>query len=124
MRIENLKAGHLIPAYTGFSRYDPEWCWVVKDGDSMVAALIASPAHDTVILLELLKFGEVKGNWIAPLLRHVAKECVGRGFFRTMTWLSDSRPEEKKLRRVMKVFCRGGREEAFSGFVLEGAIRA
>ena len=120
MRIQHLKAGHLLPAYTGFLRYDPSWVWVVMDGENMVAALIAAPAHDTVLLLELLRFGEVSGDWIGSLLKQVARECRERGFDRVMTWLSDARPEERKLRKVMETY--GGRAETFSGVVMAGEI--
>lgn len=122
MRIEHLKDGHLIPAYTGFTRYQNEWVWIVMDGEKMVAALIAAPAHDTVLLLELLRFGEVAGDWIGPLLKQVARECRERGFDRVMTWLSDVKPEERKLRKVMETY--GGRAETFSGVVMAGEIHA
>lgn len=122
MTIEHLKAGQVLPVLLGFGRYDPSWVWVVRDDNGrMAAALIASPAHDAVVLLTIQRWGELRPNWIHVLMTRVGEECLTRGFDRFITWLAMDRDEERAIARAMKRH--GAQLERFDGECVAGPIR-
>jgi hypothetical protein len=93
MVIRHPREGDILPIPLEYERYDPEWVWIMGN-----AILIAAGAHDLVLLLRLVRFGEMDDPaWLRRLLRHVIKECRERGFHRYMTWLANDVEEEKKL---------------------------
>ena len=115
MQIRHPREGDVLPIPLEFERFDCDWVWLYGN-----AVLIAAPAHDAVILLRLVRFGEMPPLWIHRLFRQVIKETRARGFKRYVTWLSSAVEEERQLH---KIAARAGAHfEPFHGCLAGGAI--
>ena len=117
MEIKHPREGDVLPIPFEFTTFDPQWVWIYGN-----AVLIAGGAHDIVILLRLVKWGEMPPFWIHRLLRHVIKESKERGYRRYMTWLANDIEEEKQLLKVAAKY--GAYFEPFSGDLAVGEIHA
>lgn len=116
MNIYHPPKNGVLPVPLEFTSYDPGWCWVYGN-----TVLIAAGAHDTVILLRLIRFGEMDSPlWIHRLLRHVIQECRERGFRRFMTWLADDVYEEEQLMKIATRY--GATFEPFRGDLVLGEL--
>jgi hypothetical protein len=115
MEIRHPPKGGVLPIPLEFQSFDPEWVWVY--GNSV---LIAVGAHDIVLVLRLVRWGEMPSLWLHRLFRHVLKECRERGFHRYMTWLANNLYEEQKLHDIAVKY--GAHSEPFSGDIFVGAI--
>lgn len=115
MVIKHPREGDVLPVPLEFQSFDPAWVWVYGD-----AALIAGGAHDIVILLRVVRWGEMPELWLHRLLRHVLTECRERGFHRYITWLSKEIYEEQKLLEIAAKY--GAQFEPFTGDLAVGAI--
>lgn len=115
MEIKHPREGDVLPIPLEFQSFDPQWVWLY--GNSV---LIAGGAHDIVMLLRLVCWGEMPPTWAHRLLQHVKKECRERGYHRYMVWLADDIEEEKKL---LQIAARAGaRYEPFRGDLVAGEI--
>ena len=115
MKIIHPREGDVLPVPLEFSAFDPAWVWIY--GNSV---LIAGGAHDTVILLRLVRWGEMPPTWMHRLLRHALRECQERGFRRYMTFLAKDVYEEQKLLEIAAKY--GAQFEPFVGDLAVGAI--
>jgi hypothetical protein len=115
MKILHPRRGDILPVPLELQKFDPEWCWIYHN-----AILIAAGAHDLVIVLRLIRFGEMPPLWIHRLLRHVFLECKERGFLRFLIFLNDD-PDEQKLREIAHRRY-GAHFEPFRGDVVIGAL--
>lgn len=115
MNIRHPREGDILPIPLEFERYDPEWVWVYGN-----AVLIGAGAHDIVILLRLVRWGEMPELWLHRLLRHVLKESRERGFQRFMTWLANNVHEEQQLLKIATRY--GANYEPFTGDLVVGVI--
>lgn len=115
MVIKHPRQGDVLPIPLEFNQYDPAWVWTYGN-----AVLIAGGAHDIVILLRLIRWGEMPSLWAHRLLQHVLKECRQRGFKRYMVWLAGDIEEEKKLLAIAQR--QGAYFEPFKGDLVVGAI--
>jgi hypothetical protein len=98
MTIRHPRRGDILPIPLEFTgRIDPEWVWLMGN-----AILIAAPAHDAVMLLRLIRFGEMPPLWMHRLFRQVLKECRARGYGRFLTWLAADVEEEQKLKIIAR----------------------
>lgn len=115
MQISHPPKGGVLPIPLEFQSFTPEWVWVY--GNSV---LIAAAAHDFVILLRLVRWGEMPDLWLHRLLQHVKRECRERGYHHYMVFLANDIEEEKQL---LKVASRDGAHfEPFSGDIVVGEI--
>jgi hypothetical protein len=115
MKIIHPRTGDVLPLPLEFESFDPEWCWIFGN-----AILIAGGAHGIVILLRLVRWGEMPPFWIHRLLQHVLKECRQRGFKRWMSWLANDVYEEQKLFEIARKY--GAQVEPFRGDLVLGVI--
>lgn len=115
MEIKHPPKGGVLPIPLEFQSFNPEWVWVYGN-----AVLIAGGVHDLVMLLRIIRYGEMPPTWINRLLRHVTKECRERGYHRFMIFFSDD-PDEQKLRHIAHRFY-GAHFEPFKGDVVVGEI--
>jgi hypothetical protein len=115
MDIKHPRSGDVLPIPFEFQNFDPAWVWIY--GDSV---LIAGGAHDIVILMRLVRWGEMPPMWAHRLLQHVLKECRQRGYHRYMVWLASDIEEEKKLLAVAQR--QGAYYEPFKGDLVMGVI--
>lgn len=115
MEIKHPREGDVLPIPLEFQSFNPEWVWLMGN-----AVLIGAGAHDIVILLRLVKWGEMPPTWLHRMLQHVKQECRKRGYHRYMVFLAKDIEEEKKL---LKVASRDGAYfEPFNGDIVVGAI--
>lgn len=112
MEVRHPRAFEKLPVMTGIEHFDPDWIWLY--GSSI---LIAAPAHDSVILLRLIRFGEMPALWMHRLLREVSRECLKRGYRRWLTWIGD---DEKELHAAAKAY--RAQYEPFVGRIAVGRI--
>jgi hypothetical protein len=115
MEIKHPREGDVLPIPLEFQTFDPAWVWVYGN-----AVLIAGGAHDVVMLLRLVRWGEMPTLWAHRLLQHVLKECRERGFRRYMVWLASEIDEEKKLLEI--AHRQGAYFEPFKGDLAVGVI--
>jgi hypothetical protein len=115
MKITHPRDGDVLPIPLEFNNFDKDWVWIMGN-----AVLIAGGAHDIVILLRLIRWGEMPPMWAHRLLQHVLKECRQRGFKRYMVWLATDLEEEKKLLEIAQKA--GAYFEPFKGDLAVGAI--
>lgn len=115
MEIRHPRKGDVLPIPLEFPTYDPDWIWVYDN-----AVLIAGGAHDIVMLLRVIRFGEMPPFWFHRLLRHVREECRERGYRRYMVWLATDLYEEKKLFEIFQRY--GAHSEPFRGDLVMGEI--
>jgi hypothetical protein len=115
MEIKHPRAGDVMPIPIEFQNFDPQWVWIYGN-----AVLIAGGAHDIVMLLRLVRWGEMPPLWTHRLFQHVLRECRGRGFHRYMTWLAKDIFEEKKLLAIAAQH--GAHFEPFTGDLAMGVI--
>jgi hypothetical protein len=115
MQVRHPREGDVLPIPLEFQHFDPAWVWIYGN-----AILIAAPAHDAVLLLRLVRFGEMPPLWTHRLFQQVIKESRERGFHRYMTWLSSEVAEERQL---YKIAARHGAVfESFRGHLVGGVI--
>lgn len=95
MEIKHPRAGDVLPIPLEFQKFDPDWVWIMGN-----AILIAAPAHDMILLLRLVKWGEMPNLWLHRLFQHVLKEVKARGYRGYMAWLANDVAEEKKLLEI------------------------
>ena len=105
----------VLPIPLEFTSFDPAWVWIYGN-----AVLIGGGVHDLVILLRIIRYGEMPPTWMHRMLRHVIKECRERGFRRFMIFFSDDL-EEQKLRSIAHRYY-GAHFEPFTGDVVVGEI--
>jgi hypothetical protein len=115
MEIKHPREGDILPIPLEFQSFDPQWVWVY--GNSV---LIAGGAHDIVMLLRLVRWGEMPSLWTHRLFQHVLKEVRERGYHRFMVWLADDIEEEKKLLQIARRA--GATCDPFTGDLVVGAI--
>lgn len=116
MKIYHPREGDVLPIPLEFSgKFDGAWIWIMGN-----AILIAAPAHDTVLLLRLVRFGDMPPTWIHRLLRQALKESRERGYGRFLTWLSSEIEEERKLRTIAQRY--GAHFGPFKGELAAGVI--
>lgn len=115
MVIRHPREGDVLPIPSEFERYDPEWVWVYGN-----AILIAAGAHDLVLLLRLVRWGEMPELWLHRLLRHAIREARERGYHRYMTWLAKDVYEEQQLLKIAAKY--GAQFEPFTGDLAAGRI--
>lgn len=116
MTIKHPRSGDVLPIPLEFTgKFDTDWIWLMGN-----AILIAAPAHDTVLLLRLVRFGDMPPTWIHRLLRQALKEARERGYVRFLTWLSSEVEEERKLRTIAQRY--GAHFEPFKGELAAGVI--
>lgn len=115
MEIRHPPKGGVLPIPLEFQSFDPDWVWIMGN-----AVLIGAGAHDLVILLRIIRYGEMPPTWIHRMLRHVIKECRERGYRRFMIFFSDD-IDEQKLRNIAHRFY-GAHFEPFTGDVVVGEI--
>jgi hypothetical protein len=115
MVIRHPREGDILPVPLEYERYNPEWVWIMGN-----AILIAAGAHDIVILLRLVRWGEMPDLWLHRLLRQVIREVRERGFHRFMTWLANDIYEEQQLLKIATRY--GAMYEPFTGDVVIGVI--
>ena len=115
MDIRHPRKGDVLPLPLEFNNFEPQFVWIY--GNSI---LIAGGAHDIVILLRIVRFGEMPPMWIHRLLRHVIGECRGRGFKRFMVWLAKDIYEEQQLLKIAAKY--GAHFEPFTGDLAMGEI--
>jgi len=117
MDIRHPRKGDILPLPLEFTgNFDPDWIWQMGN-----AILVCAPAHDTVLLLRLVRFGDMPSPlWTHRLLQHVLRECRERGFQRYMTWLADDVEMEEKLREICEQ--QGAHFDPFKGNILIGRI--
>ena len=115
MEIKHPREGDILPVPLEFQSFDPEWVWIMGN-----AILMAAGAHDLVILLRLIRFGEMPPTWVHRLLRHAFLECKQRGYLRFMVFLNDS-TEEQQLREIAHRYY-GAYFEPFNGDLVSGAF--
>lgn len=116
MMIHHPREGDVLPIPLEFQTFDKDWVWIYGD-----AVLIAGGAHDVVMLLRLVRWGEMPPTWMHRLFRHVMKECRDRGYHRFMVWLADDIEEEKKLLEIAHRYY-GAHFEPFTGDLAVGEI--
>ena len=116
MEIKHPREGDVLPIPFEFQTFDPQWVWIY--GNSV---LIAGGAHDIVMLLRLIRWGEMPDLWVHRMLRHVLKECRERGYHRFMVWLERDAVEERKLLDIAHRLY-GAHFEPFTGDLAVGAI--
>lgn len=115
MEIKHPRKGDVLPIPFEFQTFDPEWVWIY--GNSV---LIAAGAHDIVLLLRLIRWGEMQPLWAHRLFQHIVKETRTRGYQRYMTWLAKDLLEEQEL---LKIAARHGAVfEPFTGDLVIGRI--
>ena len=115
MEIKHPPKNGVLPIPLEFQSFDPEWIWVY--GDSV---LICAGAHDLVILLRLVRWGEMPPMWIHRLIQHALKECRERGYKRFMTWLAKDVYAEQQLLKIAAKY--GAQFEPFNGDLAAGMI--
>lgn len=115
MEIRHPPRNGVLPIPLEFNSFDPDWVWIMGN-----AVLIGCGAHDLVILLRIIRYGEMPPTWIHRMLRHVVKECRERGYRRFMIFFSDNF-EEQKLRNIAHRFY-GAHFEPFKGDVVVGEL--
>lgn len=116
MEIKHPREGDVMPIPFEFENFDPAWVWSYGN-----AVLIGAGAHDIVILLRVVSWGEMPPLWLHRMLRHAIKECRERGYRRFMVFLQKDAEEEKKLLDIAHRFY-GAHFEPFDGDVVMGAI--
>ena len=116
MQVRHPREGDVLPIPLEFEHFDPEWVWVYGN-----AILIAAPAHDVVMLLRLVRYGDMASPlWTHRLFQHVLKECRNRGFKRYMTWLGSGIEDEEKLQEIAEQH--GANFQPFTGNLVIGRI--
>ena len=115
MQIRHPREGDVLPLPMMFQSFDPDWIWLMGN-----AILVAAPAHDTVMLIRLVRFGDMPPTWINRMLKQAIKESRDRGFRRYMTWLSSDNEEEKKLKTIAQRY--GANCEPFKGDLAIGVL--
>jgi hypothetical protein len=115
MEIKHPREGDVLPIPLEFQSFDPQWVWLMGN-----AILIGSGAHDLVILLRIVRFGEMPPLWMHRMLRHALRECRERGYRRFMIFFSDDQDEQKLLNIAHRFY--GAHFEPFTGDVAIGEI--
>lgn len=116
MKVRHPREGDVLPIPLEFQHFDPAWVWIY--GNSV---LICAPAHDMVMILRLIRFGEMPALWTHRILQHALRECRERGFKRYVTWLSSEVEEERQLVKVCAQHG-GAVIEPFRGHVVGGPL--
>jgi hypothetical protein len=115
MEIKHPREGDVLPIPLEFQSFDPQWVWLMGN-----AVLIGGGAHDLVILLRIVRFGEMPPLWMHRMLRRVLTECRERGFRRFMIFFSNDHDEQKLLNIAHRFY--GAHFEPFTGDVAVGEI--
>jgi len=82
--------------------FDPNWVWVVEDGDSVCGMIIASPCHGVVLLLRVKMSDGAPATALTTLLRKLFADVRARGYFGYMTFLGISDTEKRLMRLVRR----------------------
>jgi len=116
MEIKHPRKGDVLPVPLELMTFDPEWVWIY--GNSI---LFAVAGHDLVILLRVIRFGEMPTMWLHRLFRHVFQECKERGYQRWMVFLANNLEEEKKLLEIAHRYY-GAHFDPFQGDLAMGVL--
>jgi len=115
MEIKHPRKGDILPVPLEFNQFDPEYVWIMGN-----AILIVAGSHDLIIILRLIRFGEMPALWAHRLLRHAFRECKERGYQRFMVFLADV-VEEQKMREIAHRYY-GAYFQPFTGDLVMGAF--
>ncbi len=121
IHVRNLREGEassLSPALldTGMPFLVPEWIWVVEPPNPLgpfsssppapFALIVTSFAHGWLVLWRVLAVSPLPSsislNWFLEALPQVFAEARARGCVSFFTLLSDSKPEEVKMARIVQ----------------------
>jgi len=116
MEIRHPRKGDILPVPLEFGKFDPEFVWIMGN-----AILIVAGSHDLIIVLRLIRFGEMPALWAHRLLRHAFNECKQQGYLRFMVFLGDIE-EEQKMREIAHRYY-GAYFEPFKGDLVMGAFQ-
>ena len=85
---------------TGMEKFiiDPEWAWIVKDGDRIDGFLAACPCHGTVNVIRLVMRKRCRFGALPALLRKFRDDCAERGYLGMFAFLDSERAEENRLK--------------------------
>jgi hypothetical protein len=134
IRVRNLREGEAstLPAAlldTGMLYLVPEWVWVVEMAvpisplgpftppssfppPAPFAIVVASQAHSWLVLWRILTISplplSVPLNWFLEAIPQVFEQARIRGCAGFVTILSDDRPQEVKLARIIARLAKGG----------------
>lgn len=100
-------------------KIDPEWQWVAVVEGRVVAQLLAVNAHGVLLMLRLTALPDAPKTWAVNLFREVMREARAMGCIGFTTFLSDSRPHEIKLMKIVQRL--GGYLEPVSGAWVAGS---
>ena len=127
IRVRNLREGEssTIPAAllnTGMPYLVPEWAWVVESDEhpDPFALIVCSFAHGWLVLWRIIALSPLPSGipltWFLEALPQVFAEARPRGCVGFLTLLSDSRPEEVKMARIVQRMAQDGAAAAIMPF--------
>lgn len=126
VRARNLREGEQVtlpPALldTGMPFLVPEWVWVIEPVSPLgpfapaappFALIVASFSHGWLVLWRILAISPLPAaiplNWFMEALPQVFVEARARGCVGFLTLLSDDRPAEVKMARIVQRLAHGG----------------
>lgn len=124
-RVRNLREGEEVdlPAElrnTGMAYLIPEWTWVIETVSPLrpfvpsipFAIIVASQAHSWLVLWRVLALSPLPPGmpltWFLEALPQVFAAARQRGCVGFLTLLSDDRPAEVKMARIITRLAKGG----------------
>ncbi len=106
-RARLMHKGDVIPAeleagFDQLGQLDPEWVWVLVDGDIIKGVLVASPAHGAAMIWRISLDRTCSKVALAKLLRAFLRDLRIRGVRGLLTIMSPSSPTQSQLASILR----------------------